>query len=243
MKIASGKFHGRCRRRRADRAESEARELRDAPAPRSSGRSRAASRTSPMRVGERSCPLRAPRGHQRRHRAASIRSATRSRHAARSSPAIADQPGPRARAARARRDVGVVASTTVPTTSRRSAGLRTGCAMRFVARAPGHRRIGARMRCRRVLQGFGQRCARRLRRKSRGRASCGARGYSATAAGSRMRRAETPPARAVVTGSATSSSMATSGSTMRFTNDELAPFSSRRRTRYASSVSCEPTGA
>ena len=32
-------------------------------------------------------------------------------------------------------------------------------------------------------------------------------------------------------------------SAIRLTNEVLAPFSSRRRTRYANSVSCVPTGA
>jgi hypothetical protein len=45
------------------------------------------------------------------------------------------------------------------------------------------------------------------------------------------------------TGSATRSLIATFSSAMRFTNEVFAPFSSRRRTRYASSVSCVPTGA
>ena len=46
-----------------------------------------------------------------------------------------------------------------------------------------------------------------------------------------------------VTGSATSSSSGKEVSAIRLTNEVLAPFSSRRRTRYASSVSCVPTGA
>ncbi len=45
------------------------------------------------------------------------------------------------------------------------------------------------------------------------------------------------------TGSRIRSSIATSSSVMRLTKLELAPFSSRRRTRYGSRSSCEPTGA
>ncbi|MNV71755.1 hypothetical protein D3C71_1647930 [compost metagenome] len=45
------------------------------------------------------------------------------------------------------------------------------------------------------------------------------------------------------TGSRIRSSMATFSSVMRLTKLELAPFSSRRRTRYGSRSSCEPTGA
>ncbi|MNI51172.1 hypothetical protein D3C73_1058810 [compost metagenome] len=48
---------------------------------------------------------------------------------------------------------------------------------------------------------------------------------------------------AASTGSATSDSTGMVSSPIRFTNEVLAPFSSRRRTRYASSVSCVPTGA
>ena len=47
----------------------------------------------------------------------------------------------------------------------------------------------------------------------------------------------------VCTGSRTRSSMATFSSVMRLTKLLLAPFSSRRRTRYGSRSSCEPTGA
>ncbi len=50
-------------------------------------------------------------------------------------------------------------------------------------------------------------------------------------------------ARTVRTGSSTSSSSARFGSATRLTNEVFAPFSSSRRTRYASRVSCVPTGA
>ena len=45
------------------------------------------------------------------------------------------------------------------------------------------------------------------------------------------------------TGSATTSSIEISASAMRFTNEEFAPFSSSRRTRYGSKSSWLPTGA
>ncbi|MNV30327.1 hypothetical protein D3C71_1215910 [compost metagenome] len=47
----------------------------------------------------------------------------------------------------------------------------------------------------------------------------------------------------ISTGSRTRSAIGTRSSVMRLTKLELAPFSSRRRTRYGSRSSCEPTGA
>ena len=62
--------------------------------------------------------------------------------------------------------------------------------------------------------------------------------------GSGMRGCGPQPASSTsATGSPTTSSTGSDSSTMRFTNEVLAPFSSRRRTRYGSSSSCEPTGA
>ncbi len=63
----------------------------------------------------------------------------------------------------------------------------------------------------------------------------------------RMRQAGWPSCCAsfstALTGSATSSSSGRVLSAIRLTKEVLAPFSSRRRTRYASSVSWVPTGA
>ena len=62
--------------------------------------------------------------------------------------------------------------------------------------------------------------------------------------GAGMRGCGPLPARSTsATGSPTTSSTGSDSSTMRFTKEVLAPFSSRRRTRYGSSSSCEPTGA
>ena len=47
----------------------------------------------------------------------------------------------------------------------------------------------------------------------------------------------------ISTGSRIRSAIGTRSSVMRLTKLELAPFSSRRRTRYGSRSSCEPTGA
>ena len=75
-------------------------------------------------------------------------------------------------------------------------------------------------------------------------APCEFRRPGKSAAGSGMLACGTPPPfSASATGSTTSDAMLTAGSTMRLTNELFAPFSSSRRTRYARSVSCDPTGA
>ncbi|MOA21208.1 hypothetical protein D3C78_1416890 [compost metagenome] len=140
-----------------------------------------------------------------------------------------------------------VASCTWPTTSRRSEGFNTGTGVSVLEAQPS---IGAAFQLLWAL-------ASRAQDKDARRCSLAmsmplelARSLPYRSRGSGMRgcgRPKPPSSVAICsiwfTGSATSSWMEMDWSAIRLTNEVFAPFSSRRRTRYASRVSWVPTGA
>ncbi len=205
-----------------------------------------ASRTSPTALAS-VLPASRTASATKRARSASSRSAARSRHAARSAAGVRDHSVP----ASAATPIAVATSAAAVSATRADRIGSVGGIDDVLHGVCTGRRVGARdirQKRRRIveLRSGGElvceRGERRRRRRGPRPSSCVA--PAAARPASADSRAATPPVRsAATTGSSTSDAMLTAGSTIRLTNDELAPFSSSRRTRYASSVSCEPTGA
>ncbi len=223
VKIASGKFHG-LMHATGRAARCVALESVRAPAPRSSAGSppppapRRSRWTATCRPRARSARAgRHPRFQQVRGAEQARRPLGRRRAGHGAAAAAPPAPRPPRRAS---------APTTWPTTSRWSAGLRTGCGLPGLpprlphaiapARPAGRREARQRLLVAEVEPGG----VRALRPEQVAR-----QGMRSMRRPDRLRRAT------AATGSATRSSTDTAGSWMRLTKDELAPFSSRRRTR------------
>ncbi|CFE03022.1 Uncharacterised protein [Bordetella pertussis] len=177
--------------------------------------------------------------------------AARRRHCARSGTGVDCQMG--AALAASRRACSTccgVACMTWPTMSRRLAGLATSTALAgsqpgSPSPSMGQARQSVAALASRAADSEPRRCSLvRSRPAELARAPCCTLPYSSRGRGIFSCGAPSGTMRdAASTGSATSCSTVMLSSPIRLTKEVLAPFSSRRRTRYASRVSCVPTGA